>query len=526
MKTMKSFLSFKNTSNVFLFVLMSFLFVACSNKQKQYNILDFGAVDNSEQYSTEAIQQAINAANEAGGGIVYVPKGTFLTGSICLKSNVTLYVEEGATLLGSTDALQYNITEGSRFKGFIWAIGESNIAIKGKGTINGRGDELAMDIIIRMANRTIEAPEYMVIELQKALESGHDFYANEGPRPEEPFRPMLVYFKDCSDINVQDATFTNSTCWTVTMFDCKNINIDNISVFSTAFWNNDGIDIVDCQNVLIRNCNVDSADDGICLKSENADSFCDNITVENCNVRSSASAIKFGTASHGGFRNITISDIIVYNTFRSAVALESVDGGFFENVHVKNIHATNTGNAIFMIAGTRRGISTFNNVVVENLYCEVPATKPDEGYNIGGPKVKATHNIVPSLITGSKESYIKDVVLKNIEIVFAGGASENIAYCDVKDLSKQMDEKYGHYPEFSMFGELPAWGLLVRHVDGITLENVKLRLQKEDYRHALVFDESKNISIDGLFVYNEKKNPILLQNAKITKMENIYSDVE
>ena len=134
---------------------------------------------------------------------------------------------------------------------------------------------------------------------------------------------------------------------------CENIIIDSVRTDSDAYWNNDGIDIQDCKNVRITNCFVNSADDGICLKSQSPEHYCDNIYIANCTVRSSASAIKFGTVSHGGFKNVTIENIKVYDTFRSAVAIECVDGGTLENVLVDNVQAVNTGNAIFIRLGKR-----------------------------------------------------------------------------------------------------------------------------------------------------------------------------
>lgn len=124
--------------------------------------------------------------------------------------------------------------------------------------------------------------------------------------------------------------------------------MDSVHVFSNTFLNNDGIDVVDCKNARITNYDINAADDGICLKSEDRNRRCENIYVANCKVRSSASAVKLGTASRGGSKNIVIKNIEVYNTFRSAIAIESVDGGVLENIDVQHIHARNTGNAIFI----------------------------------------------------------------------------------------------------------------------------------------------------------------------------------
>ena len=128
--------------------------------------------------------------------------------------------------------------------------------------------------------------------------------------------------------------------------------MDSVHVDSNTFLNNDGTDIVDCDDVKITNCFINVADDGICLKSQDRNRRCQNIYMANCRVRSSAGAVKLGTASGGGFRNIMIKNIEVYDTYRSAIAIESVDGGVLEDIEVEHINAVNTGNAIFIIGSS------------------------------------------------------------------------------------------------------------------------------------------------------------------------------
>ena len=194
-----------------------------------------------------------------------------------------------------------------------------------------------------------------------------------------------------------------AACWVQTYHLCENLRIDSITVKSNAYWNNDGIDIDNCKNVQVTNCDVDSADDGICLKSETKGASCDSVYIANCRVRSSASAIKFGTASHGGFRNVTIRNITVYDTYRSAIALESVDGGTLENIEVSDIEAKNTGNAIFIRLGHRNvdgKVGVARNIKIKNVKVEVPFEQPDLYYPMRGPALPFFHNPIPSSVTG------------------------------------------------------------------------------------------------------------------------------
>ncbi|MBK6698351.1 MAG: right-handed parallel beta-helix repeat-containing protein [Saprospiraceae bacterium] len=297
----------------------------------------------------------------------------------------------------------------------------------------------------------------------------------------------------------------NAACWVQTYEKCNNIIIDNIRVDSDAYWNNDGIDIVDCQQVRITNCKINSSDDGICIKSEDfsLSQICDNIYIADCTIRSSSCAVKFGTSLVSGARNVVIKNIKVYDTYRSAIAIECTQGGFIENVLVENIVAKNTGNAIFIRIGKIRGAPTagpLRNVIIRNIKVTVPFNKPDMAYNIRGPELPYFHNVFPSSITGNPGVYVENVILENIKIIYPGRglkAYANIPLYRIKDVP----ELETSYPEFSMFGELPAWGFYVRHVKGLTFKNINLSIKDPDYRPAMVFDDTHQLRIESLKGY-------------------------
>ncbi len=158
----------------------------------------------------------------------------------------------------------------------------------------------------------------------------------------------------CNNVSFTQTTFKNSACWGLSLELCSNVTMDSVTIFNRAYWNNDGMDITDSKNVRIVNSSINSADDGICLKSYYPGYYNDSILIANCTIISGASALKLGTASIGGFKNITIKNIKVFDTYRSVIALESVDGGFIENIHITNILAENTGNAIFIRLGSKK----------------------------------------------------------------------------------------------------------------------------------------------------------------------------
>jgi polygalacturonase len=444
-------------------------FINAQSMPRNYDITQFGAISDGITLNTEAIQKAVDQCHTDGGGNVLIPKGDFVTGSICLKDNVTILLAADAVLLGSIKRTDY---DRNRWYALILANGARNIGIGGKGIIDGRGKALAADTDAMY---------------KKGLIQG----GYKDNRTHESERPQLIDFEHCTNIKISGVTLKNAACWVQRYGRCDSLVIDDIKVRSTAFWNNDGIDLVDCTNTLVQNCDIDVGDDGICLKSDRKDLSCNHILIRHCKVRSSASAVKFGTNSYGGFRNIKVDDIEVYNTFRSAIALEIVDGGVMEDVEVSNIRAENTGNAFFIRLGHRTQRfppGQVRRIYLHDIKVAVPAGKPDIGYEHEGPPVKEPHNLMPASIVGIPGHPIVDVRLENIRISYAGGGDRNIAFVPIDSLSK-VPERERDYPEFSMFGELPAWGLYCRHVDGLQMDRVRLRKKVADYRGMVVLDD-------------------------------------
>jgi len=436
---------------------------------KDYPASLFGIYSDGVTLNTRSIQFAIDYINQQGGGRLVFDVGRFLTGSIHLKSNVTLHLLEGAVLLGTLNPLDY---DRKGLMALILCHDQQNVAITGIGVIDGQGRQVARNVVELVHKGLIK-----------------DAFRND--RPEVPIRPMLIYFNSCKNILIKGVTMRNAAAWVQTYDQCKNLKVDSITVDSRAFWNNDGIDIVDCDSVAITNSYIDSDDDGICLKSHDAAAVCQNILVRNCTIRSSANGIKFGTASLGGFKNIKLINIKVFDTYRSAIALEAVDGGFLENAEVDSLQVLNTGHAIFLRIGERvkdkKG--RLENIRIKNVSAEVAATKPDAGYEYEGPIEDMPRNISPPIvIAGLPGNTIKNVSFQNIEIKHPGGGNPQFAKVSLNELDK-VPEIPASYPEFSKFVELPAWGVYIRHASDIKFNNVKLFCGKKDYRTAIVLDD-------------------------------------
>lgn len=470
--------------------------------QKIFDIKKYGAIGDGKMLNTKAIQKAIDAANKNKGGRVVFSKGKFLSGSIVLKSGVELFFEEGAILLGSTNPDDYPKFEGIR--ALIVANQSKNIAVNGKGIIDGQGRELAL---------AIDSLHHTGVRIDPK-------YNYRRMRPEDG-RGKLISFVKCDSITMINITLKNSPGWVQCFTECKNIVIDSMKVNSTAYWNNDGIDVNGCENVRITNCNVNAADDGICLKSESPGLQNNNIYIANCRIRSSANAVKFGTGSYGSFKNVTVENIEVFDTFRSAIAIESVDGAEIENIKVSNITAVNTGNAILIRLGHRNGDKPgyIKNVSIKNVKVQVPFGRPDIDYDVRGPEVDFFHNPFPASIAGIPGHLIENVTLENIEITYPGRASKGMAYHPLSRL-KDVKENINGYPEFSMFGELPSWGFYVRHVNGIEMKNIKLILEKEDFRPAFVFDDVKNLTMKAIDIPSDKTNQIIFKDVPSSNLDS------
>ncbi len=488
---------------------------------KEYLITKYGAIGDGKTLNTASIQKAIDLATKNGGGKVIVPEGIFLTGTLELKSNIELHVDAKATLLGSTNPFDYRSLE---MKGrpespkkddnsqlaLLVAYKVNNISISGRGIIDGQGTALAINVDSLHHAGIVIDPDYSV----------------ESNRPNEKMRPKLIRLSMCNNVSFTQTTFKNSACWGLSLELCSNVTMDSVTIFNRAYWNNDGMDITDSKNVRITNSNINSADDGICLKSYYPSYYNDSILIANCTIISGASALKFGTASIGGFKNITIKNIKVFDTYRSVIALESVDGGFIENIHVTNIVAENTGNAIFIRLGQRSGSKSgsIKNVYIGNLTVQVPLGRPDLNYDIRVSEA-GNHNPLPSSITGIPGNYIENVTLENIKITYPGRASKGQAYFPISRLS-QLPEKIENYPEFSMFGELPAWAFYVRHAKGIQMKNVKLLLKGYDFRPAIIFDDANGINLEEITFPNDlQSNQVILTHiaAKTSIFINFWA---
>ena len=470
-----------------ILILFQLLAAAWSTAAEPFEVRTFGAKGDGTTLDTQAIQAAIDAASAAGGGVVHLSPGTYLSGSVMLRSRVVLDLDQGATLLGTTDLSQY---QRLNFLALVGADRQEDIGITGKGTIDGQGKIIAG-------------------HLTGAVTGGNK------PDARESERPVLINFRGCRGVTVRGVTLRESACWVQLYRDCQQVLIEGITVRTMATITNDGLDLDGCSRVIVRDCDIDSEDDGICLKSSRKP--CQDILVERCRIRSSCNALKFGTASAGGFIDITCRDLDIHDTYLSAIALELVDGGTMRNVTIANVRITTTNNPLFIRLGKRNTEGppgTIDGVTIRDVTAVIPNRRREEMNKFPPAWRHRCRTLVTGSITGIPGHPVKGVTLRNIDITYGGiGPEPRPDHHAVEALDK-IPACIENYPESTMFGILPAWGLFLRHAEGITLERVTLRTSGQDYRPAVVGDDVRNLVLDGLVVPTPAQGPaIVLRNA-------------
>ncbi len=389
---------------------------------------------------TAVIQQAIDNAAARGGGTVVVAPGLHVCGTIHLKSNVTMHLENGAILAASPDDADFASFESLPFESvsdkettyfryaLIAAADVHDIAITGQGIIDGN----------------------------RAKRGG----------------PKTVALKRCTRVTIRDVTVRNSPNYSISMLGCDNVVIDGVTI---ANGYADGIDPDSCRNVRIANSYIDSWDDAICPKTSPSLGYAratENLAVTNCILRTNCNNFKFGTESSGDLKNVVVSNLTMLPRESgrppiSGISIEAVDGAHVDGVVISNVVMRGVRAPIFLRLGNRgRG-----------LHPPVPGSL----CNVTLSNVIATGALLASSITGLPGFPVRDIALSDVRISAEGGL--------VTPPSAPIPELPERYPEATMFGELPAYGLFARHVDGLTLRGVELRVEKPDSRKPIVYED-------------------------------------
>ncbi|MBO5199309.1 MAG: right-handed parallel beta-helix repeat-containing protein [Lachnospiraceae bacterium] len=415
---------------------------------------DFVTEDRKEM--TEAFQRAIDLAAERKEQLIIAP-GEYVTGTLRIRPGSDIYLSEGAVIIGSENVEDYSadITPFvdavgvERGRALIYAENADGAVLSGPGVIDGRGK------LHQHANR-----------------------------------PFLMRIVGGKNITVRDIEVRDSAAWTIHLFETDDVLIENVTIRSRVNANNDGIDIDSCNHITIRGCDISSGDDGICIKST-THRTCSNIIAEDCRISSEWAGIKLGTESIGDFENITFRNCEIYDTEGCGIKVVPVDGANLKKLAIENIIMKNTTGPIFISLGSRlrtyfkgdipRELGSITDISIRNIKADVvdAAGRPMQGndYYItyDGMWGRAGGCIV---INGLPERKVENILLENLDLKMPGGVERyDREDDDIIEMEKQ-------YPEFSVFGALPASVAFLRHVKNVTIKNIAYQLKREDVRPA------------------------------------------
>ncbi len=476
-----------------------------------FNVRDFGATGDGITLDTAALNRAIAAAHGSGGGTVVFPPGDYLSHSIRLRSNITIALESGTTLIAAEpppagEPGGYDVPEDgapnifqdfghSRFRNsLLWGEELEGVTIRGPGRIFGRGLSRGNGRVSLPAGAVAPQPPGPLPDVLEA-DGPVDPIATPaaGPFGYPHGRDTLpagvgnkaIALRACRNLTLRDLTILHGGHFAILATDCDNVTLDNLLIDT----NRDGIDIDACSNVRIANCSVNSPwDDGICIKSSFGGGIvrpAENITVANCYVSGFEEGtlydgrrtrvirhrggpigrIKLGTEGTGGFRNIAITNCVF--EFCRGLALEQVDGGVMEDIVISNITMREVMNApIFVRLGAR--------LRAPGSPAPVPTGRIIIS-NVVAQDVAPEHGI---FVAGLENCPVTDLRLSDIHLSFRGGGT-------AEDARRVVPELPAGYPEPFLFGTLPAWGLYARHATGLAVRNVTMDLATADARPAV-----------------------------------------
>jgi polygalacturonase len=458
------------------------------------NVRAFGAIGDGKTIATPAINRAIAAAASSGGGTVVVPAGVYACYSIHLKSNVCLYLDQGAVILAASTPLDGTTAGGydpaepqgpwERYQDYghnhwhnslIWGEGLTNVSICGPGLIHGKGLSVGYD-------------KSLPGEVLGLLEKGERYIL--GTKAPPGVGNKSIALKHCTNVLLRDISILQGGWFGILATGVDNLTIDNLKIDTSR----DGMDIDCCRNVRITNCTVNSPyDDGICLKSSYALGYArsaENLTISNCfftagyhvgtvldgswklsPVQLGIGGLKCGTESNGGFKNITVTNCVFDRC--CGISLETVDGAICEDITYSNIAMRDLcGAPFFLRLGARlRGPSgTQPGRLRRVLFSNITSSAAGQ---------------LPAIVAGIPSHPVEDLKISDLYLEQTGGAASAMAVIDPP-------EKESAYPASDMFGALPATGVFLRHARNVEMSNIEIATQSADARAAFWLED-----IDG-----------------------------
>lgn len=447
-----------------------------------FDIRAYGAKSDGQTINTSAIQNAIDACHAAGGATVLVPEGVFVSGSLRLKSRVTLKIAKDAILRGSPKIEDYTVETAPLHWSAFWAFAASQwkqcliyaedaeqIGIEGPGTIDGQG-----------------GTERKVF-----------------PNANDPRRPMLVRIVGCRKVTVRDVKLLDPASFTTFFVRSEDIHIERVAIRSRKSQNGDGLNFDGCRRVRIKDCDLDTGDDGIAPKTFHPDWPNEDFEISGCRITSRWHAIRVGAESIGAIRRLSMRDC-VFTHCQGGIKIEANEGALFEDLSFSGIEMKQVCQPFMVLASrfafsahgqsVRPPVGRIRNVRFTDIRV-VAGAGDDVGFKGKSGSADPFERLC-SAVVSRPGTRIEDVLFKNIDLTFpGGGTSEHAARLDVGELLEATDYIKWATP---FDGELPASALYLRHVKGVRLENVRLAVEKPDARAFIAGDDIEGLTLQGV----------------------------
>lgn len=406
--------------------------------QKDFSILDYGAVQREDVINTGAIAQAIDACNKAGGGRVVVPAGEWLTGPIHFKSNVNLHLAEGAVLRFTDTPSDYLPAVMTSWEGMecynysplLYAFECENIAITGSGMLKPYMDR--WKVWFKRPKAHMDA----LAELYTMASTGVPVEQRRMAEGENNLRPHLIHFNRCKNISLDGFKIRESPFWTIHLYMCDNGVVRNLDVRAHGH-NNDGVDFEMSSNFLVENCTFDQGDDAVVIKSgRNQDAWrldtpCQNIVVRNCTILNGHSFLGVGSEISGGVRNIYMHNCAAPKSVHRFFYIKTNHrrGGFVENVYMENVACGSTLSVLEVdtdvlyqwkdLPTYEERITRINGIYMNNVTCD----STQSIYDLKGDAKLPIKNVeIKNVHVGTVTKFVERV--RNVEHI----VTENVTY--------------------------------------------------------------------------------------------------
>ena len=438
-----------------------------------YNIVDFGAKGDGKTLDTQAVQAAIDQCTRDQGGTVLVPAGVFVIGTVEMKSNVTLHISAQGKLLGSADGKQYHAADAIPLRGdstlndgnvgLIFGVNADNVTIEGPGTIDGQGAQF------------------------RSPARGTPPHSGRGGAD----RPYHLLFHRCKNLRVRDLTLVESAFHSIRVIQSSYVWMDGLHIHNRVNGNNDGFHFISCEFVHVTNCDIQTQDDACALFGT-----CRFVTVTNSTFSTRWSVFRFGG---GNPENVTISNCVIYQTYGCPIKMQFGPDAQVQNLLFSNlIFQDVTGPITISLNNRRRNAGepattpTAKGFVRNIVFQGIRGTVAAEGGQFAD--INFPQNYRPGetrqciVLNALDGAYLENIAVHDVQLTYGGGGT-------AEEAAREIPQIAGEYFEV---GTPPAYGLYARNIRGLSMNNVRFDVVKEDLRPAVVLDHVTDAAIGVL----------------------------